>query len=104
MIIRGGENISPAEIEAGAPVASGGREAVCFGVADAKYGELVGGRRDARGRRRARGPASRTAAGSSRRSRCPSGSTSLDEIPRTPTGKVQRRRVAEFVAQRRAGA
>jgi acyl-coenzyme A synthetase/AMP-(fatty) acid ligase len=28
----------------------------------------------------------------------------LDEIPRTPTGKVQRRRVAEFVADRRRGA
>jgi acyl-coenzyme A synthetase/AMP-(fatty) acid ligase len=28
----------------------------------------------------------------------------LEEIPRTPTGKVQRRRVGEFVAQRRAGA
>ena len=26
----------------------------------------------------------------------------LAEIPRTPTGKVQRRRVAEIVAQRRA--
>ena len=27
----------------------------------------------------------------------------LEEIPRTPTGKVQRRRVGEFIAQRRAG-
>jgi acyl-coenzyme A synthetase/AMP-(fatty) acid ligase len=26
----------------------------------------------------------------------------LAEIPRTPTGKLQRRRVAEFVAQQRA--
>ena len=42
LIIRGGENISPVEIEQvllGHPAV---RDAVCFGVGDDKYGELVG--------------------------------------------------------------
>ena len=41
MIIRGGENIAPAEIEQVLMSHPAVQDAVCFGVADAKYGELV---------------------------------------------------------------
>ena len=41
MILRGGENISPAEIEQVLLSHPAVRDAVCFGVADEKYGELV---------------------------------------------------------------
>ena len=42
MIIRGGENIAPAEIEQALLSHPAVRDAVCFGVPDDKYGELVG--------------------------------------------------------------
>src|SRR5262249_38929078 len=41
MILRGGENISPAEVEQALLTHPAVRDAVCFGVADDKYGELV---------------------------------------------------------------
>jgi oxalate---CoA ligase len=100
MIIRGGENIAPAEIEQVLMSHPAVRDAVCFGVADEKYGELVG--------------AAVTLAGEVQSAdliehcrrqlaafKVPARIDVLQEIPRTPTGKVQRRRVGEFVAQRR---
>jgi oxalate---CoA ligase len=102
MILRGGENIAPAEIEEVLISHPAVRDAVCFGVADEKYGELVG--------------AAVTLTGDvqtgdlidhCRRQlaafKVPARIDVLEEIPRTPTGKVQRRRVGEFVAQRRSG-
>jgi acyl-CoA synthetase (AMP-forming)/AMP-acid ligase II len=41
MVIRGGENISPYEVEAALLAHAGVREAACFGVPDEKYGEEV---------------------------------------------------------------
>src|SRR5262249_51768741 len=41
MILRGGENISPAEIEDVLRAHPAVTDAACFGVPDAKYGELV---------------------------------------------------------------
>src|SRR5258707_11123471 len=41
MILRGGENISPAEVEQALLSHPAVKDAVCFGVADDKYGELV---------------------------------------------------------------
>jgi oxalate---CoA ligase len=100
MIIRGGENIAPAEIEGVLMSHPAVRDAVCFGVADAKYGELVGA---------AVTLVSDTSVKelvdhcrlSLAAFKVPSRIDVLTEIPRTPTGKVQRRRVAEFVAQQR---
>jgi oxalate---CoA ligase len=102
MIIRGGENIAPAEIEQVLLSHPAVRDAVCFGIADEKYGELVG--------------AAVTLAspaevaeliGHCRRQlapfKVPARIDVLAEIPRTPTGKVQRRRVAEFVARQGIG-
>jgi acyl-CoA synthetase (AMP-forming)/AMP-acid ligase II len=102
MIIRGGENIAPAEIEQVLQSHPAVRDAVCFGVADEKYGELV---------------AAAVTVGSAVEAdeliehcrqrlapfKVPARIDIVADIPRTPTGKVQRRRVAEFVAQQRTG-
>ncbi len=102
MILRGGENISPAEIEQVLLAHSAVSDAVCFGVADDKYGELVG----------AAVTLSEQADVASLTAHCrerlaafkvPASIRVLDEIPRTATGKVQRRRVGEFVAGLAAG-
>jgi len=103
MIIRGGENIAPAEIEQVLASHPAVGDAVCFGVPDAKYGELVGAavtlRADAEPRDLIEHCRGQLAA-----FKVPAQIDVLEEIPRTPTGKIQRRRVGEFVAQRRAGA
>jgi acyl-CoA synthetase (AMP-forming)/AMP-acid ligase II len=101
MILRGGENIAPAEIEQVLMSHLSVRDAVCFGIADEKYGEIVGA------------AVTLTADASvkdlidhCRQSlaafKVPARIDVLTEIPRTATGKIQRRRVAEVVAQRRA--
>jgi oxalate---CoA ligase len=101
MILRGGENIAPAEIEQVLMSHSAVRDAVCFGIADAKYGELVG----------AAVTLSAQAEVADLIDHCreqlaafkvPTRIDVLTEIPRTPTGKVQRRKVADFVEQRRS--
>jgi acyl-CoA synthetase (AMP-forming)/AMP-acid ligase II len=101
MIIRGGENIAPAEIEQVLMSHPAVRDAVCFGVEDDKYGELVA----------AAVTLGQDAEASDLIDHCrqqlaaykvPVRIHVLREIPRTPTGKVQRRRVAEVVAQRPA--
>jgi acyl-CoA synthetase (AMP-forming)/AMP-acid ligase II len=100
MIIRGGENIAPAEIEHVLMLHPAVKDAVCFGVADAKYGELVGAAvtlvADASVKELTDHCRTSLAA-----FKVPARIDVLAEIPRTPTGKVQRRRVAEFVAQQR---
>jgi acyl-CoA synthetase (AMP-forming)/AMP-acid ligase II len=93
MIIRGGENISPYEIEAVLQAHPSVAEAVAFGVDDDKYGQTVAAavvlsgdvsaeqlRDDARGSLAA--------------FKVPERIHILAEIPKTPTGKVQRSRMA----------
>ena len=102
MIIRGGENIAPAEIEQVLMSHPAVRDAVCFGVQDDKYGELVAAAvtlaQDTEARDLIKHCREQLAA-----FKVPAAIHVLPEIPRTPTGKVQRRRVAEFVARRAAG-
>lgn len=102
MIIRGGENISPAEIEQVLLAHPAVRDAVCFGVPDEKYGELV-----AAAVTLAADADVRELIGHCREQlaafKVPARIDVLEQIPRTPTGKVQRRRVAEFVERRQAG-
>jgi acyl-CoA synthetase (AMP-forming)/AMP-acid ligase II len=102
MIIRGGENIAPAEIEQVLMSHPAVRDAVCFGIEDEKYGELVAAAvtlaREAEARELIEHCREQLAA-----FKVPARIHVLAEIPRTPTGKVQRRRVAEFVAHRPAG-
>jgi acyl-CoA synthetase (AMP-forming)/AMP-acid ligase II len=101
MIIRGGENIAPAEIEQVLLSHPAVRDAACFGVEDDKYGELVA----------AAVTLEREAAAGELIDHCrerlaafkvPARIDVVPEIPRTPTGKLQRRRVAEAVARRAA--
>src|SRR6266571_18564 len=101
MIIRGGENIAPAEIEQVLMSHPAVRDAVCFGVEDQKYGELVAVAvtlaQDIRARDLIEHCREQLAA-----FKVSARIHVLPEIPRTPTGKVQRRRMAEFVARRPA--
>ncbi|HEY3732741.1 MAG TPA: AMP-binding protein [Streptosporangiaceae bacterium] len=99
MIIRGGENIAPAEIEQVLMSHPAVRDAVCFGVADDKYGELVAAAVTL-GEHAEMRELIDHCRGQLAAFKVPARIDVLPEIPRTPTGKVQRRRVAEFVAQR----
>jgi acyl-CoA synthetase (AMP-forming)/AMP-acid ligase II len=96
MIIRGGENISPIEIEQVLLAHPRVRDAVCFGVADDKYGELVGAAVTVTGEVEAR-ELIEHCRGQLAPFKVPASIRILDQIPRTATGKVQRRRVAEFL-------
>ncbi len=99
MIIRGGENIAPAEIEQVLMSHPAVRDAVCFGVADEKYGELVGAAVTLAAAADVKDLVAHCR-GQLAAFKVPARIDVLSEIPRTATGKVQRRRVAEFVAQR----
>jgi acyl-CoA synthetase (AMP-forming)/AMP-acid ligase II len=99
MILRGGENISPAEIEDVLRAHPAVADAVCFGVEDEKYGEEVAAAVVLSGdvdevllRAHCR---ERLAA-----FKVPKTIHILPHIPRTPTGKIQRRRVGAFIAKR----
>ena len=98
MIIRGGENIAPAEIEQVLLAHPAVRDAACFGIEDDKYGELVAAavalQRDTETSALIEHCRGQLAA-----FKVPVRIDVLPEIPRTPTGKLQRRRVAEAVAQ-----
>jgi acyl-CoA synthetase (AMP-forming)/AMP-acid ligase II len=97
MILRGGENIAPAEIEDVLRAHSAVVDAAAFGVPDEKYGELVAVAvsltDDADSEELTAYCRARLAP-----FKVPSVIHILDEIPRTPTGKLQRRRIAaQFV-------
>ena len=98
MILRGGENISPYEIEDVLRAHPKVADAVCFGVADEKYGERVGAAVQLNGdvdeRTLVTWCRERLAA-----FKVPEVIYVLDTIPRTPTGKVQRKRIAEQLTQ-----
>jgi acyl-CoA synthetase (AMP-forming)/AMP-acid ligase II len=98
MIIRGGENISPAEIDGVLLSHPAVSEAVCFGVDDEKYGQEV----------EAAVVLSATVTEQELRAHCrqslatfkiPRKIRLVEAIPRTPTGKVQRRLVAAEFAE-----
>jgi acyl-CoA synthetase (AMP-forming)/AMP-acid ligase II len=99
MILRGGENVSPAEIEDVLRAHPAVADAVCFGVEDEKYGEEVAaavalsGEVD-EGLLRAYCRERLSAF------KVPKTIHILPRIPRTPTGKLQRRRVAAYIAER----
>jgi len=102
MILRGGENISPGEIEQVLLAHPAVADAVCFGVPDEKYGETVAAAVTLSAevddvalaehcRQRLAG------------FKVPEVIHVVTEIPRTATGKLQRRRVAEHIAGGRSG-
>jgi acyl-CoA synthetase (AMP-forming)/AMP-acid ligase II len=92
MILRGGENISPYEIESVLLAHPHVGEAVAFGVDDDRYGQtvaaavvLTGAATPEELRRHARGSLAAF--------KVPDRIHVLEEIPKTPTGKVQRSRM-----------
>jgi len=98
MILRGGENISPYEIEEvllGHPAVA---DAICFGIDDEKYGERVGAAVALSGVAAERELIDycreRLAA-----FKVPEVVHVLEAIPRTPTGKVQRKRVGAALSE-----
>jgi oxalate---CoA ligase len=101
MILRGGENISPAEIEQALLSHAAVADAVCFGVDDDKYGEVPAAavklNEHAEPSELIRHCRERLAA-----YKVPVTVYVLPEIPRTPTGKVQRRRVGESIVGSKA--
>jgi oxalate---CoA ligase len=97
MILRGGENISPAEIEQALLSHPAVGDAVCFGVQDDKYGEVPAAAvtltQDADASALIGHCRERLAA-----FKVPASIYIRAEIPRTATGKIQRRRVGESLA------
>jgi acyl-CoA synthetase (AMP-forming)/AMP-acid ligase II len=96
LIIRGGENISPGEVEDVLLSHPAVADAAVFGVPDEKYGEVVAAAVSLKGE------ADEAALLAHCRERLtavkvPSVIHILDAIPRTPTGKLQRRRVAAAI-------
>ena len=93
LIIRGGENISPGEVEDALKAHPAVSDAVCFGIDDDKYGQVVAAAVVLKGE----------ADPAQLRARCrasladfkvPKVIHVVNEIPRTPTGKIQRSLVA----------
>ena len=96
MILRGGENISPAEIEEALLRHPSVGDAVCFGAPDEKYGETVSAAVRLTGETDERALIEHCR-GLLAGFKVPTTIHILDEIPRTVTGKIQRRRVADHV-------
>ena len=95
IIVSGGLNVSPAEVERVIEALPGVREAVVLGLPDEAWGEVVAAVVEA-------DPAAVTAADVNRhcrqhlvRGRCPTRTLVVDELTRTRTGKVMRSRVLE---------
>ncbi|HSC04193.1 MAG TPA: AMP-binding protein [Solirubrobacteraceae bacterium] len=93
MINRGGENISPAEVEAVLVSHPMVTEAVAFSVPDTKYGERVAAAVVLNGEVSA-DELRHHARESLAAFKVPDEIYPLEEIPKTPTGKVQRSRMA----------
>jgi acyl-CoA synthetase (AMP-forming)/AMP-acid ligase II len=98
MILRGGENISPAEIEEVLLSHPAVVDAACFGVSDEKYGEEVAAAVEVSGDV---DEASLIAHCRERVAlfKVPRVIHIVEQIPRTATGKLQRRRVATFIEE-----
>ena len=95
IIVSGGLNVSPGEVEEVIETLPGVREAMVLGLADEEWGEVVAAVVEADG-------AAVTAAGVDRhcrkhlvRGRCPTRIVVVDELPRTWTGKAMRSRALE---------
>ncbi|HEX4518656.1 MAG TPA: acyl--CoA ligase [Gaiellaceae bacterium] len=97
MILRGGENISPYEIEEVLLAHPAVSDAICFGVDDEKYGERVGAA-VAVGEPVEPGELIAYCRERMAAFKVPEVVHILDAIPRTATGKVQRKRVGEALS------
>lgn len=97
MIIRGGENIYPREIEEFLYTVTGIEDAQVIGVADAKYGEVVGAfiRRQA-GSDLGEGDVREACQRRLARYKCPKHVFFVDSFPTTASGKIQKYKLREL--------
>jgi oxalate---CoA ligase len=98
MILRGGENISPYEIEEVLLAHPAVSDAICFGIDDEKYGERVGAAVTLSGAAEPRELIDHCR-GRLAAFKVPEVVHVLDAIPRTPTGKVQRKRIGATLSR-----
>jgi acyl-CoA synthetase (AMP-forming)/AMP-acid ligase II len=96
MILRGGENVSPYEVEEALLRHHAVGDAVCFGVEDAKYGEEVAAAVVLTGDAEQRELLDHCRA-SLAAFKVPKALYIVESIPRTPTGKLQRKRVGALL-------
>ena len=98
MIIRGGENIYPAEIEAYLMTHPAIAQAAVFGIADERWGEEVGAWIQLRNGESLDAEALRAWAGERlAHFKVPRYVKFVDEFPMTVTGKIQKFRIREMV-------
>ena len=107
MIISGGMNIYPAEIEAALELHPDIYEAAVFGIPSDEWGEAVHAVVVARpgsalDESRDERPSSITPASTSPATRCPARSRWLDELPKTGSGKILKRELRRAVLGGRA--
>jgi O-succinylbenzoic acid--CoA ligase len=93
VIITGGENVHPTQIEAVLAATPGVREAAAFGVPDARWGQIVAVAIAADDRFDREGALARWYAALPAHAR-PRRLVTLPELPRLPSGKLDRRSVA----------
>lgn len=100
MIIRGGENIYPREIEEFLYTMPGIEDAQVVGVPDAKYGEVVGAfiRRSANSDI-TEGDVQEFARARMARYKCPKHIWFVDTFPMTASGKIQKYRLRDMAAE-----
>jgi acyl-CoA synthetase (AMP-forming)/AMP-acid ligase II len=100
LINRGGEKISPREIDEALLTHSAVAEAVCFGIPDRVYGEEVAAAVVLKG---SATEAELTAHCRSSLAdfKCPKAIYIVEAIPRTATGKIQRRNIAASISKTR---
>ncbi|GAB4287133.1 MAG: AMP-binding protein [Coriobacteriia bacterium] len=100
MIIRGGENIYPREIEEFLYTMPGVEDAQVVGVPDAKYGEVVGAfiRRSA-GSDITEGDVQEFARSRMARYKCPKHIWFVDTFPMTASGKIQKYKLREMAKE-----
>lgn len=101
LINRGGEKISPLEVDSALLSVDGVKEAVCFGVEDEKYGEIVWAavvlsRHDSDIEKRIQG----TLVDKISKFKIPQRIIVVSEIPKGPTGKISRKNVKEVLAKK----
>lgn len=98
LINRGGEKISPLEVDSALLSVDGVKEAVCFGVEDEKYGEIVWAavvlsKPDSAAEKRIQA----ALAGKISKFKIPQRVIVISEIPKGPTGKISRKNVKEVL-------
>jgi acyl-CoA synthetase (AMP-forming)/AMP-acid ligase II len=102
LINRGGEKISPREIDDALLAHPAVAEAVCFGIPDRVYGEGVAAAVVLKGEATEKELISHCRSSLSD-FKCPTRIYIMESIPRTATGKIQRRNVAAAIAEAKNG-